>query len=353
MNRFRVALSGDFLRPDGSPAYPSFDLSPLDEDPNIEYVYLPDKPVIDAHDLEGYDAIILLASRFKRESFPQSKKLSIIARFGVGFDTVDVPACTDNNVVLVTTPDGVRRPVAVAIITMMLALTGKLMQKDQITRQGPEGWAKRSGLMGVGLVGKTLGSVGIGNIGAEMFRLAKPFDMHYIAYDPYADPEIAGSLGVDLVSLEEIAAKSDILTINCPLNEETKGIISAEVLSAMKPTAYLINTARGPIVDQKALTGVLMQGGIAGAGLDVFEDEPSADDEPINKLDNVILTPHALAWTDQCFAGIGAADVKAVMDVMRGQVPAGIVNKEILESKIWQEKLNGYGETYGVKRPEA
>ena len=117
----------------------------------------------------------------------------------------------------------------------------------------------------------------------------------------------------------------------------------------MKPTAYLINTARGPLVDQKALTDVLTQGRIAGAGLDVFEQEPISDDEPLAKLDNVILTPHALCWTDQCFGGIGAADVKAVIDVMHGQAPVGIVNKEIAENKIWQEKLKGYGKTVGTE----
>jgi phosphoglycerate dehydrogenase-like enzyme len=347
MNTFRIALSGDFVKPDGSPAYPSFDLSPLEKAPNVEYTYLPENPIVQAKAIEGFDALILLSSRFERASFPGDGNLSIIARFGVGFDTVDVPACTDNHVALVTTPDGVRRPVAVAIITMMLALSGKLMQKDRITRGGPEGWAKRGNYMGAGLVGKTLGSLGIGNIGAEMFRLAKPFDMTHIAYDPFADPDIAKSLGVDLVELDEVFERSDVLSISCPLNEDTKGIVSADKLSRMKPTAYLINTARGPIVDQKALTDALAQGRIAGAGLDVFEQEPTSDNEPLAKLDNVILTPHALCWTDQCFGGIGAADVNAVLDVVGGQVPVGIVNREITEDKIWQGKLKGYRENFG------
>ena len=348
MNTYRVALSGDFLTPDGSPAYPSFDLSPLEKAPNLEYSYLPNNTVIQADALEGFDALILLAARFRRESIPGDGKLSAVARFGVGFDSVDVPACTDNHVALVTTPDGVRRPVAVAIITMMLALTGRLKQKDRITRQGPKGWAKRSDLMGVGLVGKTLGSIGIGNIGAEMFRMAKPFDMNYVAYDPYADPKIAESLGVDLVKLDDVFEKSDIVTINCPLNDDTKGIVSADKLSRMKPTAFLINTARGPIVDQKALTDVLKQGGIAGAGLDVFDQEPTSDDEPLAELDNVIMTPHALCWTEQCFGGIGAADLKAVLDIMHGKLPVGIVNNEIIEDTVWQEKLSSYRESFGA-----
>ncbi len=348
MDTFRVALSGDFLTPDGSPAYPNFDLSPLEQDPNVEFTYLPKKKVISAEDMAGFDALILLSARFQSESFPADGKLSIIARFGVGFDTVDVEACTDHNVALVTTPDGVRRPVAAAIITLMLALTGQLMQKDRITRQGPDGWAKKSEYMGVGLVGKTLGSIGIGNIGAEMFRLAKPFDMKFIAYDPYVDPEILRLLEVQLVTLDEIFKESDILTVNCPLNDSTRNIVSAEKLSLMKPTAYLINTARGPIVDQKALTEVLTEGRIAGAGLDVFAEEPTAADDPILKLDNVIVTPHALCWTDQCFGGIGAADVNAVLNVMHGKAPVGIVNKEILDNESWQEKLKRFRRTFGA-----
>jgi D-3-phosphoglycerate dehydrogenase len=347
MDTFRVALSGDFLTPDGSPAYPNFDLSPLEQDSNIEYTYLPKKNVISAEEMAGFDALILLSARFQNESFPAGGRLSIIARFGVGFDTVDVQACTDHNVALVTTPDGVRRPVAVAIITLILALTGKLLQKDRITRQGSEGWAKKSEYMGVGLVDKTLGSIGIGNIGAEMFRLAKPFDMNFIAYDPYVDPESLKSIGIQMVELDQVFKESDILTVNCPLNDRTRNMVSAEKLSLMKPTAYLINTARGPIVDQKALTEVLTEGRIAGAGLDVFAEEPTAADDPILKLDNVIVTPHALCWTDQCFAGIGAADVNAVLKVMHGEVPVGIVNKEIVDDEAWQKKLKGYREAFG------
>jgi D-3-phosphoglycerate dehydrogenase len=227
-------------------------------------------------------------------------------------------------------------------MTFMLALTGKLLAKDRITRQGPEGWGRRSDYMGVGLVGRTFGSLGIGNIGAEAFRLAKPFDMKFIAHDPYADPAVARDLGVRLVGLEELFRESDVLSVNCPLNEETRHIVNAERLALMKPTAYLINTARGPVVDEAALTRALQEGRIAGAGLDVLEQEPSPAENPLYRLDNVILTPHALCWTDQCFAGIGAADVKAVFDVMHGRVPTGIVNREIVDQPEWRAKLERY-----------
>ena len=320
---FRVALSGDFRKADGSPTYPDFDLAPLKNAPGVEMAFLEPHNPIRAEQLEDFDALILLAHRFARESVPKSGRLAAVARFGVGYDTVDVPACTDAGIALVITPDGVRRPVAVSVITLMLALTGKLMVKDRLTREAAAGFAKRSDHMGVGLVGRTLGSLGIGNIGAEVFRMAKPFDMKFIAHDPYADPKVAAELGIELVSLEDVFRRSDVLSVSVPLSEETRHIVNAERLALMKPTAYLINTARGPIVDQKALTKVLQERGIAGAGLDVLEQEPPDADDPILKLDNVILAPHALCWTDQCFAGNGAADVRAVLEVQHGREPRG------------------------------
>jgi phosphoglycerate dehydrogenase-like enzyme len=347
MSRFRVALSGDFKKPDGSPAFPDFDLTPLEQNPAVEFDYIQTNGVITAADLDGFDALILLIPRIEPESFPKDGRLAIIARFGVGYDTVNVQACTDQDCALVITPDGVRRPVAVSIITFMLALAGKLTQKDRITRRGPDGWGKRSEHMGMGLVGRTLGQLGIGNIGAEVFRLARPFEMNFIAHDPYADPKVAQELGVRLVGLEELFRQADVLSVSCPLNEETHHIVNAERLALMKRSAYLINTSRGPVVDEKALNRVLQEGGIAGAGLDVFEQEPSPADNPIYKLDNVLVTPHALCWTDQCFAGIGAADVKAVFDVMHGRVPTGIVNRKIVERPGWQEKLKRYQAAFG------
>ena len=347
MSSFRVALSGDFKKADGSPAFPDFDLSPLADNPAVDYEYIPVNGVVKAKALKDFDALILLQPRIEHVSFPKNGRLAVVARFGVGYDNVDLKACTDNDCVLAITPDGVRRPVAVSVITFILALTGKLMIKDKLTREGPKGWAKRNDHMGVGLVGRTLGSLGIGNIGAEVFRMAKPFDMKFIAHDPYANKKVARELGIRLVSLEELFLESDVLSVSCPLSEETHHIVNAERLALMKPTAYLINTSRGPVVDQKALTKVLQKGKIAGAGLDVFEEEPSAADDPLYKLDNVILAPHSLCWTDQCFAGNGAADIKAVFDVMHGRVPTGVVNREVLDQRGFRDKLERYKKVFG------
>ncbi len=344
---FRVALSGDFRTADGAPTFPDFDLGPLAAAPGVEMAFLRPESPISAAQLEDFDALILLAHRFDATSAPRSGRLAVVARFGVGYDTVDVDACTAAGIALVITPDGVRRPVAVSIMTLMLALTGKLMVKDRLTRAAAAGYARRAEHMGVGLVGRTLGSLGIGNVGAELYRLARPFDMKFIAHDPYADPALAAELGVELVGLEELFRRSDVLSVSCPLTPETRHIVNAERLALMQPTAYLINTARGPIVDQAALTAALQANAIAGAGLDVLEDEPPRPDDPILGLDNVILSPHALCWTDQCFAGNGAADVRAVLDVQQGREPRGVVNRAVLASDRWKSRLAAFARRFG------
>jgi phosphoglycerate dehydrogenase-like enzyme len=338
-DKFRVALSGDFRKADGAPTYPDFDLAPLRAAPGVEMAFIDPASPIRAEQLQNFDALILLAHRFAPESVPKGGRLGIVARFGVGYDTVDVDACTKAGIALVITPDGVRRPVAVSIVTLMLALAGKLMTKDRLAREAAAGFAKRSEHMGIGLVGRTLASLGIGNIGAELFRLAKPFDMKFLAHDPYADKAVAAELGIEQVSLEDAFRRADILSVSVPLSPATHHLVDAERLALMKPTAYLINTARGPIVDQKALTRALQAHAIAGAGLDVLEEEPPDPADPILKLDNVILAPHALSWTDQCFAGIGAADVKAVFDFKAGRIPRGVVNRAVLDGEAWKRRL--------------
>ncbi len=344
---FRVALSGDFRKADGSPVYPDFDLAPLRSAPDVEMEFLEPTDPIRADQVAEFDALILLTSRFQRTSIHPNGRLAVVARFGVGYDTVDVEACTEAGIALVITPDGVRRPVAVSIVTLMLALTGKLMVKDRLTREAASGFARRGEHMGVGLVGRTLGSLGIGNIGAELFRLVKPFDMCFIAHDPAADATVAAELGIELVGLEDVFRQADVVTVNCPLSPATRHLVNAERLSLMKPSAYLINTARGPVVDQAALTEALSARRIAGAGLDVLEQEPPDPNDPILKLDNIILTPHALCWTDQCFAGNGAADVKAVLDVQHGREPRIVVNKAVLASERWRKRMVEFRARFG------
>jgi D-3-phosphoglycerate dehydrogenase len=339
--KFRVGLSADFRNADGSATFRDFDLAPLMTDAGVEVSFLEPESVLSSGQLEDIDALILLAHRFGRNSVPKSGRLGVIARFGVGYDTVDVEACTDAGIALVITPESVRRPVAVAIITLMLALTGKLPVKEKLARAGATGYAQRGANMGFGLIGRTFGSLGVGNIGAEAFRLAKPLDMKLIAHDPFADAALMADIGVELVSIEDLFRRSDVLSISCPLTDVTRHIVSAELLALMKPTSYLINTARGPVVDQKALTKVLQERRIAGAGLDVLEQEPPDPGDPMLALDNVILTPHALCWTDQCFAHMGALDIQAVLEYRDGHAPSGtIVNGSVLASQVWQDRIS-------------
>ena len=347
MSPFRVALSADFRKPDGSPSFPEFDLSALEERSNLDFFYLEPEAEISAAQLADVDALILLAPRVGAASLTPNARLAVVARFGVGYDNVDLAACSANDVAVVITPDGVRRPVAVSILTLIFALAGKLFVKDRLARRGPPGWAEKTKHNGVGLVGLTLGSIGMGNIGAELFRLARPLGMRFIAHDPYADPALADELGVTLTEMDHVFREADFVCINCPLSPETHHLVDRERLGLMKPSAFLINTARGPIVDQSALTEVLQHGGIAGAGLDVFEQEPPDAEDPLLSLDNVILAPHALCWTDQLFSGSGAADVRAVLAVMAGEVPHGIVNRDVVDRAGWQARLADYGQRFG------
>ncbi len=337
--RFTVVASGDFLRADGTPAFPEFDFRPLQEHPDIEFGFLTPAETIHPGQIAGADALVLSGARIAADSFSETVRLALIAQFGAGFDHIDLAAATRHGVAVANTPSGVRRPVAVSILTLMFALTTNLMIKSRLVREGAAGWAAVTQHNGVGLVDKTLGSIGLGNIGAELFTLARPLDMNFLAHDPYASPARARELGVELVDLPRLFRDSDILCVNAPLTVGTRHLVNAERLALMKPTAYLINTARGGIVDQQALTAALSGRRIAGAGLDVFDPEPPDPADPLFALDNVVLTPHALCWTDQLSAGCGRAAVAAVLDLLAGRPPADVINREVLDLELWRGKL--------------
>ena len=242
----------------------------------------------------------------------------------MGYDSIDVPTCSRAGLLLTIAPDGVRRPVATSALTFVLMLAQKVWFKDKLTRSGR--WLEKSDHIGTGLTHRVLGALGAGNIGAEMFRLAQPLQMRAIAHDPQADPALMRSLGVELVSLDELFKQADFLAIHCPLNAQTKGLVNARLLALMKPSAYLINTARGPIVDEAALYEALVQRRIAGAGLDVFEVEPTPADNPLLQLDNVIVTPHGICFTDECMQGLAQSAFKAALDMAAGRMPPYVVN---------------------------
>jgi phosphoglycerate dehydrogenase-like enzyme len=327
--KFRVGITRDNLKPDGSPLFDKSSLTLLD-DPRIEWEFLPQlEAELSPATAARYDALgVMLAKVTRRTVSGSDRRVKLIARFGVGYDTVDVPALTDNGVILTITPDGVRRPVASSALAFILMLAHRIAVKDRLVREGR--WAERINHTGTGLSGRVLGSIGVGNIGSELFRLAMPFAMRYLGCDPYVTPQSVAPLGVKLVDLDALLRESDFVCVNCPLNEQTRRMIGAHQFSLMKPTAFFVNTARGPIVDEKALYNALSSRTIAGAAIDVFEQEPTPADNPLLKLDNLIVTPHHVCLTDECINSVAASVFSAFRDLAHGRVPKNVVNQQVL-----------------------
>ena len=345
MEKFRVGMDEEIMKADRSPVNPDFDVSDLENEAELEFFPVDCSGTVQPEHVENVDAMVLGGTAVNAGSFHPNGRLSIMARYGVGFDKIDPAALTAAGVVLTITPDGIRRPVAVSSLVLMLAVTTKLLVKDRILRENR--FFERDRHNGTGLVGLTLGSLGLGNIGGDFFGLAKPLEMNCIAHDPYADPKKAKDLGVAMVDIDTLFRESDVLCIHAMLNDETRGIVNAERLAQMKPTAYLVNTARGGLVDQKALTSALTEGRLAGAGLDVLAAEPPDPDDPILRLDNVVLSPHATCATDQCSRDMSSLGNRATIDIMHGREPTTIVNRAIVENQAWRDKLRAYGERFG------
>ena len=335
---FSVGITRDTLRADGSSIFDPRALQMFDE-AKLQWEFIADdvKELTAAHGAR-YDALCVLNPKVPAAvvSGPD-KRITIVARMGVGYDSVDVKACTENGVIVTNTPDGVRRPVATAILALILAVSHKLATKDALTRTGR--WSETTNHMGVGLTGKTVGSIGVGNIGGELFRLLAPLDMVHIACDPYAKADDAAKLRVRLTDKETVFREADFVCVNTPPTPETRGFIGSRELSLMKPTAYFINTARGPIVEEKALYAALAEKRIAGAALDVFEVEPVARDNPLLTLENVIVTPHSICWTDEFFRNNAESAFRSVVAVATGKTPTFVVNRDVLQYKDVRARL--------------
>jgi len=339
--KFRVGLTSDHAGSSGPFNPADIGLDVLAGHPEIEWEFMKGEgDTLTPDDVRDYDGLVVFGRRVSSETFEGADRPTVVARFGVGYDTVDVPACTERGVALTITPDGVRRPMASSYVAFILALGHKMMWMDRITRESR--WDERYLEPGAGLQGRVLGLVGMGNIGREVFKLIRPFEMRHIAYDPYVKEEDAAAMGVELVDLDTLMSTADFLCVCCMLNDETYRLINADRLALMKETAFLVNAARGPIVDQEALTVALRDRRIMGAAIDAFEKEPTDPDDPILSLDNVILTPHAMGMTDQCFQGIGRSAFASVLEIAAGRVPANIVNREVADHPAFQEKLKRY-----------
>ncbi|MDF2958679.1 MAG: dehydrogenase [Paenibacillus sp.] len=340
MGKFKVAITTDFMNPNGELKY-DIGLDVLKQNSDIEYTFVTMSPEVQPEEIAGYDVVMTMVSnRFTSKCLEGNDRLVAIAKFGVGYNNIDTDACTDNDVLVFITPEGVVRPVAVSILTYILALSTRIFVKDQLVREGR--WKDKTNHMGIGLKGKVVGSIGFGGIAKEFFRIAKPLDMKFLATDPYASADAAKELGVTIVDLETLLKESDFVCINCPLTPETNRMFGEKQFALMKPSAFLINTARGEIVNQRDLTKALQERHIQGAALDVFEVEPLDPNDPLTALDNVILAPHGLAWTDELFRGNGEGDMRRILKVAQGGIPESVVNPAVLNRPGMLEKLTRY-----------
>jgi D-3-phosphoglycerate dehydrogenase len=240
--------------------------------------------------IAGYDALVVRSeTKVTADLLAMAKRLRVVGRAGVGVDNIDIEAATRHGVLVLNAPTGNTIAAAEHAVAMMLALARNIPAADASLRAGR--W-ERSRLVGVELRERTLGLVGLGKIGSQMAPIARAFELDVIAWSPNLSPERAAAEGVESVSKERLFAEADIVSIHLVLSDRTRGLIGRDDLARMKPTAYLVNTSRGPIVDEAALLDALRDGTIAGAGLDVFGVEPLPVDDPLRSAPNTVLTPH-------------------------------------------------------------
>jgi phosphoglycerate dehydrogenase-like enzyme len=336
---FRIGFPREYLLPDGSPMWPGLGREGLEGVSGLEVSYYGEAPHgVTAAMLRPYDAVVATSTPFTAESFQDVDRLTLIARYGVGYDAVDLAAATRAGVLVTITRGAADRPVAEGALTLILALGHRLVALDARVRSGR--WRSTDRTPSTELRDRTIGIVGFGGIGRELARLLQPFGAAAIlAADPQPDHGAARALGVEIVDLDTLLRASDVLSIHCHLTPATRGLIGRRELGLMKPTALLVNTARGPIVDQEALTEALRDGRLRGAALDVFREEPLPLDDPLIRLENVILTPHAISVTEELHRDYHRACVRSLLAVKAGRVPEHVVNPAVLGTPQLEEKL--------------
>jgi phosphoglycerate dehydrogenase-like enzyme len=336
---FNVMLTGDFYDAAGKPKYADLGLGVFAAHPHIAVGSFDEhRPEIGADQIAGANGVIVLTPAVTSATVSRADDLLAIGRFGVGYDAVDVAACTAADVVVFITAGAVDRPVAEAVVGWMIALTHHVRAKDRLVREGK--WDDRSRYMGRELRDRTLGVIGLGGIARKLIELLGGWAMKPpVAFDPFVDAATAERLGVRLVTLEELLSVSDFVSIHCPLTDRTRGLIGARELALMKPEAYLINTARGGIVDEDALFAALRSKRIAGAALDCFEKEPVVAPQRFGEFDNVLLAPHSIAWTNELFRDIGRMACQGMVDLtLKRRPPRGVLNPQVFDRPGFQRK---------------
>jgi D-3-phosphoglycerate dehydrogenase len=275
------------------------------------------------------DAVLTTYAKVTAEMIPQLTRCRVIGRFGIGVDNVDIPAATSAGIVVTRVPDYCLDEVSDHTVALLLALVRKIPSSNTRTQGGK--WEMRAVVPIHRLRGTVLGLVAFGQIPQLVAPKAQSFGIRVVAYDPFVPKQVAERAGVELVEFDELVQISDYISIHTPLLPTTKHLFNADVLRRMKPTAYLINTARGPIIDEAALANALEQGHIAGAGLDVMEQEPPSG-SPLFGRDNVIVTPHTSFYSEESLVDLQTKAAEDVVRVLTGQAPRNAVNPDALKA---------------------
>jgi D-3-phosphoglycerate dehydrogenase len=277
----------------------------------------------------GVEGVVVRTAPFTREIMDAADSLKIIGRHGVGVDNIDVKAATEKGIMVVNTPNANATSVAEHTLTAIGALAKRAVVYDRATREGR--WDIRNSYRAVDLEGKTLGLIGIGRIGSMVAqRAAAAYNMKVIAFDPYIKPEMASKMGVSLLArMDDIFRQADVISLHTPLTKETRGFVNGAKLRLMKPTAFLVNFSRGEVVDEQALYEALKSNLIAGAAIDVYDPEPPLKDNPLFTLENILLSPHSAALTQECVIRMATGAAEGVVDLLTGKRPEFIVNPEV------------------------
>lgn len=278
----------------------------------------------------GADAMVIMESRVTRRVMEASPNCRIVLRTGVGVDTIDIDAATDRGIAVVNVPDLWLREVANHALALILACNRRLLILDRSVRAG--NWSRIIPSPVGSLHDETLGLVGLGQIGGRLAKRAAALELNVAAFDPIAVQSQFDELGVERVTFEELLSRSDYISIHVPLTPETYRMFDEAAFRQMKSTAYIVNTSRGPTVDQEALVKALRNGWIAGAGLDVHEKEPPDADSPLFQMDNVVLTPHAGYYSDAALEAMAIRCGQEIASVLTGHMPRNLVNTKVLDT---------------------
>lgn len=273
------------------------------------------------------EAVLVRGYRVDGARMDSAPRLRVVAKHGVGFDNIDVEAATARGLPVLWTPDANADAVAQHTLAVMLLMANRLRVAEEALRGGRFG--ERLEFGGLELQGRTLGIVGIGRIGSRVARRAKAaLNMEVLAYDPYVDDSVPATLVGDL---HELLARSFVVTLHVPLTDDTRGFINEASLAHMQLGAFLINTSRGPVIDEPALVRALHEGSLGGAAIDVYASEPPSPDHPLLTAPNVVLTPHVAGLSDQALVRVATQSAEGIIDVLQGRAPASAVNSEALD----------------------